>query len=108
MNADRDVLVEFYAPWCGHCKKLAPKYLKLAQSLEYMSKDLMIAKVDSTENEIPNFPVEGFPTLMMFKKGMKDKPVTMEDEKMGVKDLTKFVKKNVTFEWYEAPVAAET
>lgn len=50
-GADKDVLVEFYAPWCGHCKALAPKYDELAAKLEGVD-SVVIAKMDSTENEI--------------------------------------------------------
>ncbi|CAN0452508.1 unnamed protein product, partial [Scytosiphon promiscuus] len=49
--ADKDVLVEFYAPWCGHCKAPAPKYDDLAAKLEGVD-SVVIAKMDSTENEI--------------------------------------------------------
>ena len=51
VHADKDVLVEFYAPWCGHCKALAPKYDDLAAKLEGVD-SVVIAKMDSTENEI--------------------------------------------------------
>jgi len=50
-DSDDDVLLEFYAPWCGHCKSLAPKYDVLASNLGDV-KGLVIAKVDATANEI--------------------------------------------------------
>lgn len=51
MMADKDVLVEFYAPWCGHCKALAPKYDELAEKFEGVS-SVVISKIDATENEV--------------------------------------------------------
>lgn len=47
----KDVLVKFYAPWCGHCKKLAPEYEAAAEELSHVD-SLIIAKVDATVNDI--------------------------------------------------------
>ena len=55
----KDVLIEFYAPWCGHCKSLAPKYDELAAKLA-KEKDIVIAKMDATANDVPpQFQVQG-------------------------------------------------
>jgi len=70
-NNDKDVLVEFYAPWCGHCKNLAPIYAEVALEMADTQPDIVIAKMDATANDIPrsDFEVRGFPTLKLFKKG---------------------------------------
>lgn len=98
MDSDKDVLVEFYAPWCGHCKSLAPKYDKLAFNLMHMSDKLVIAKVDATENEVQGVNVESFPTLKFFKAGDKANPIDYTGGR-NVKAMTKFLKKNVSFTW---------
>jgi len=68
LDDTKDVLVEFYAPWCGHCKSLEPKYDELAKKLAY-NKNIVIAKIDATANEVPQVSVKSFPTIKLFKRG---------------------------------------
>lgn len=76
-KSGKDSLIEFYAPWCGHCKKLAPVYEELAETLK--NEDVDIIKMDATSNDVPSlYDVRGFPTLYWSPKNKKTAPIRYE------------------------------
>ncbi|KAI7952450.1 hypothetical protein MJO29_008081 [Puccinia striiformis f. sp. tritici] len=71
-NNHQDVFLEFYGPWCGHCKLLKPIWYNLSRS---SSDKVLIAKSDATENDIPStagIQVQGYPTLKFKPAGSRE------------------------------------
>jgi protein disulfide-isomerase A6 len=75
------VIVEFYAPWCGHCKNLVPEYEKAAKILDGVVK---VVAVDATQAEslAQKYGIKGFPTIKVFGADKKS-PVDYEGERTG-------------------------
>jgi len=71
IEENENVLVEFYAPWCGHCKKLEPEYEKAAKTLKDEGANVILVKVDATiETKLAeSYGVKGYPTIIFLKSG---------------------------------------
>ncbi|KAJ5101806.1 Protein disulfide-isomerase tigA [Penicillium alfredii] len=84
LKSGKPALVEFFAPWCGHCKNLAPVYEELGQAFAFAGDKVTVGKVDADANRDlgKRFGVQGFPTLKWFD-GKSDEP----QEYSGGRDL---------------------
>ncbi|KAG8901588.1 protein disulfide-isomerase precursor, partial [Tulasnella sp. 403] len=75
LDDSRDVFIEFYAPWCGHCKRLAPIWDEVGEDFIQQHEKITIAKMDYTQNDLPidaPFEIKGFPTLKFKPAGSKE------------------------------------
>jgi protein disulfide-isomerase A6 len=81
MNSEEMWIVEFYAPWCGHCKRLEPEWSKAATQLKG---EVKLAKVDATVEQslASKYGVNGYPTIKVFPAGPK-KENLVEDYQGG-------------------------
>ena len=91
------MFIEFYAPWCGHCKKLEPIWVELGTI--FNESKVVIAKMDATANDGPE-EVTGFPTLYFKKAGNKNNTIDPKFLYQGDRskaDLLKFIQKHTSF-----------
>lgn len=96
MNSDADVFIKFYAPWCGHCKAMAPTWEEFATAHKD-DKDLIIGDYDATANELQldsyKEMVKGYPSLLWIPKGDKQNPVKYQGGR-DIDDLEKWISEN--------------
>jgi protein disulfide-isomerase A1 len=91
----KDVFLEFYAPFCGFCKQLAPIYEELGREFHGID-SVTIAKIDATANGWPDVvDISGFPTLYLFPANQKDKPIRYEGDR-SLKDIKRFIKEHAS------------
>jgi protein disulfide-isomerase-like protein len=72
LKGDKPWMIKFYAPWCGHCKRMAPVWTELFQKNK---EEFNVAKVDCTQDEAKGlcsqFKVKGYPSVKLFNKDNK-------------------------------------
>ena len=93
IDNDNDVMVVFYAPWCGQCKKLLIEYEKVAKKLKEKNHKVILAKMDATENEFEGLDVTSFPTIKFYPGNKKEKPKNYYGDRTA-KGIIEFLKEN--------------
>lgn len=88
MDKTKDVFVEFYAPWCSHCKQLSPIFDQLAEKFKDTD-TIVVAKMDATVNELEHTKIQSFPTLKLYKKG--DNSVVDFNGERTLEGMSKFL-----------------
>jgi len=99
-----NVLLEVYAPWCGHCQQYAPTYREVGSLMgaeaSKVPGGVAVCRMDGYQNKVPKehagaYPVKGFPTIFLAKAGSKGAPVVYSGHRHDAADVVQWVKDEV-------------
>jgi len=96
-DKDKDLIIDAYAPWCGHCKAFEPQLRKLAQLAAHIPNNtLKITKIDATRNDLPGIgQLRGYPAILFFPGGKRNKPIEHRGSR-AAEDLLKWISDRAT------------
>lgn len=91
LNEGKTVLVDYWAPWCGYCRRIAPAYEKLAEERD----DIIFAKVNIDEEPLlaNEANIEVIPTLVLYKDGKAKDFVIAPNSKLAIE---RFIEQGVS------------
>ena len=100
-HADKHILLKLYAPWCGHCKSLAPEYERAASMIGSKKKTHILAELDATISEAAaaEFKVKSYPTIKYFHNGK----VEDYDGERKADDIVRFLDKKAGVPVFDLP-----
>jgi len=104
-DESKDVLIDFYAPWCGHCRKFEPTYKEIAKKLKHVS-SLRIMKVDATRNELEGMSIMGFPTIVLFAAGSPKQQVYYQGSRQS-DDIVRWLHDHCSLKFDDRPPKEE-
>ena len=96
-DEDRDVLIKYYAPWCGHCKRLVPIFENLADVYaadEEGQSKVVIGEIDATLNDVFDVDIQGFPTIVFYPAGSKNETPVVYSGPRTVESFISFISTN--------------
>lgn len=94
LDPRKDVLVKFYASWCGHCKETAPAYERAASLLSSVN-SVVFAQIEASENDVPEaLRIAGYPTFILFPATPESTPVYFNAPEVTAEDIAMFVHDN--------------